>query len=171
MTNKDTTDTRSLIDRRGFLGGAAAVGIGAQSLFTAGGASAQSSKTGTIRVWGEPGPYGGAGVAAMNGMANHLEYQGFPEAIAESFGGPKTAIPEEYKKRSAEYWPERLTMPVGLSTGGRDDVVPPESVRRLADVLCTIPREPRGPYAAASASVAARRTAADCDHSSGPAGR
>jgi ABC-type glycerol-3-phosphate transport system substrate-binding protein len=69
MTNKDTTNTRSLIDRRGFLGGAAAVGIGAQSLFTAGGASAQSSKTGTIRVWGEPGPYGGAGVAAMNEWA------------------------------------------------------------------------------------------------------
>lgn len=66
MTNKDTTKTRPLIDRRGFLGGAAAVGIGAQSLFTGGGASAQSSKTGTIRVWGEPGPYGGAGVAAMN---------------------------------------------------------------------------------------------------------
>ncbi|NGX97247.1 MAG: extracellular solute-binding protein, partial [Candidatus Afipia apatlaquensis] len=69
MTNKDTTNTRPLIDRRGFLGGATAVGIGAQSLFTAGGASAQSSKTGTIRVWGEPGPYGGAGVAAMNEWA------------------------------------------------------------------------------------------------------
>lgn len=69
MTNKDTTNTRPLIDRRGFLGGAAAVGIGAQGLFTAGAASAQSSKTGTIRVWGEPGPYGGAGVAAMNEWA------------------------------------------------------------------------------------------------------
>jgi multiple sugar transport system substrate-binding protein len=69
MTNEDTTYTRPLINRRGFIGGAAAVGIGAKSLFSAGSASAQSSKTGTVRVWGEPGPYGGAGVAAMNEWA------------------------------------------------------------------------------------------------------
>lgn len=82
------------------------------------------------------------GVAAMNGTANHLEYERFQDAIAESFGGPKTEIPDEYKKRSAEYWPERLTMPVGLTTGGRDDVVPPQSVLRLADVLKKIGRPP-----------------------------
>lgn len=75
------------------------------------------------------------GVAAMNGTANHLEFRQFQDAIAESFGGPKSAIPEEYKKRSAEYWPERLAMPVGLTTGGRDDIVPPQSVQRLAGVL------------------------------------
>ena len=75
------------------------------------------------------------GVAAMNGTANHLEYEGFQDAIAESFGGSKIGIPEEYKKRSAEYWPERLTMPVGVTASGKDTVVPPESVRRLAGVL------------------------------------
>jgi pimeloyl-ACP methyl ester carboxylesterase len=82
------------------------------------------------------------GVAAMNGTANHLEYDKFQDAIAESFGGPKAEIPAEYKKRSAEYWPERLTMPVGLTTGGRDDVVPPDSVPRLAGVLKKIGRPP-----------------------------
>jgi len=75
------------------------------------------------------------GVVALNGLANHLEYDGFQEAIAASFGGSKVEKPDEYKKRSAEYWPERLTMPLGLTTGGRDTVVPPESVQRLAKVL------------------------------------
>ena len=80
------------------------------------------------------------GVAAMNGTANHLEYGNFQEAIAESFGGPKAAIPEEYKKRSAEYWPERFTQPVGVTTGGRDELVPPQSVGRLAEVLRKLDR-------------------------------
>ncbi|WP_337174246.1 alpha/beta fold hydrolase [Paludisphaera sp.] len=82
------------------------------------------------------------GVAAMNGTANHLEYENFQDAIAESFGGPKSSIPDEYKKRSAEYHPERFTMPVGLTTGGRDELVPPHSVLRLADVLGKIGRPP-----------------------------
>lgn len=81
------------------------------------------------------------GVAAMNGTANHLEYGNFQEAIAESYGGLKTKIPAEYKKRSAEYWPERFTMPVGLSVGGQDTVVPPDSVRRLAGVLQKLDRK------------------------------
>ncbi len=40
------------------------------------------------------------GVASMNGAANLLEYQNFQDAIRESFGGLKTEIPNEYKKRS-----------------------------------------------------------------------
>jgi pimeloyl-ACP methyl ester carboxylesterase len=75
------------------------------------------------------------GVVSMNGTANHLEYENFQDAIRESFGGTKAAIPQEYKKRSAEYWPERLTMPVGLTTGGRDALVPPDSVVRLAAIV------------------------------------
>jgi len=80
------------------------------------------------------------GVVAMNGTANHLEYENFQDAIRASFGGTKLEIPEEYKKRSAEYWPERLDMPVGLTAGGRDQSVPPGSVLRLADVLKKIGR-------------------------------
>jgi len=75
------------------------------------------------------------GTASMNGTANLLEYENFQEAIGESFGGDKKTIPEEYKKRSAEYWPERFTMPVGMTTGGKDTLVPPQSVQRLAGVL------------------------------------
>ena len=75
------------------------------------------------------------GVAAMNGTANLVEYEGFADAIAASFGGSKTAIPEEYKKRSAEFWPERFTMPVGITAGGKDTLVPPQSVVRLANEL------------------------------------
>jgi dipeptidyl aminopeptidase/acylaminoacyl peptidase len=76
-----------------------------------------------------------AGVISVNGTANHLEYSNFQDAIAESFGGTKKQIPLEYKKRSAEYWPEKFTMPVGIAASGMDDIVPPQSVLRLADVL------------------------------------
>jgi predicted esterase len=75
------------------------------------------------------------GVAAMNGTANHVEYANFQDAIAASFGGSKTAIPREYKKRSAELNSAKLTMPVGLATGGKDTLVPPQSVQRLAEAL------------------------------------
>ncbi len=80
------------------------------------------------------------GVVSMNGTANHLEYENFQEAIRESFGGGKAHIPAEYKRRSAEYWPERLTMPIGITAGGKDTSVPPTSVLRLADVLKKIGR-------------------------------
>lgn len=76
-----------------------------------------------------------AGVCSQNPMANHLEFTGFQDAISESFGGGKKEIPGEYKKRSAEYWPEKLEMPVGITTGGKDDIVPPESALRLVNVL------------------------------------
>ncbi len=80
------------------------------------------------------------GVASMNGTANHLEYGNFQDFIQTSFGGTKQQIPLEYKLRSAEYWPERLTMPVAITASGRDTVVPPQSVLRLADVLKTLGR-------------------------------
>ncbi len=76
-----------------------------------------------------------AGVVSMNGTANHLEYENFQDAIIASYGGTKQQIPEEYKRRSAEYWPERLTMPVGITASGQDKSVPPESTMRLAKVL------------------------------------
>jgi pimeloyl-ACP methyl ester carboxylesterase len=75
------------------------------------------------------------GVASANGTANHLEYENFQEAICEAFGGTKTEVPAEYKKRSAEYWPERLTMPIGITAGGKDTSVPADSVVRLAAIL------------------------------------
>ncbi len=80
------------------------------------------------------------GVASLNGTANHLEYDNFQDAIRASFGGTKAEIPLEYKNRSAEYWPERLTMPVAMTASGRDTVVPPESVLRLAAVLRALDR-------------------------------
>ncbi|MDO5552469.1 MAG: alpha/beta fold hydrolase [Planctomycetia bacterium] len=76
------------------------------------------------------------GIVSFNGHANHLEYENFQDAIAASFGGTKQEIPEEYKKRSAEYFPERLTtMPIAFCLGGRDECVPPFSTQRLANIL------------------------------------
>ena len=76
-----------------------------------------------------------AGVCSLNGTANHVEYDKFQDAIAASFGGTKAQVPEEYKKRSAELWPEKFSMPVAFTTGGKDTLVPPQSVQRLAEKL------------------------------------
>lgn len=71
------------------------------------------------------------GVVSLNGTANLQEFDGFQEAIAESFGGSKLQAPDQYRLRSAELFPEQFTMPLAATTGGRDDVVPPQSVLRL----------------------------------------
>ncbi|MEQ1825506.1 MAG: alpha/beta fold hydrolase [Pirellula sp.] len=76
-----------------------------------------------------------AGVCSLNGTANMLEYERFQEAIAESYGGTKVDLPDEYKKRSAELWSERFTMPLAVTTGGKDDIVPPHSVLSLVEKL------------------------------------
>ncbi|MEO6740030.1 MAG: alpha/beta fold hydrolase, partial [Chthoniobacteraceae bacterium] len=76
-----------------------------------------------------------AGVCSLNGIANLIEYEKFQDARTESFGGSKTDVPEEYKKRSAELWPEKFTMPVAFTTGGKDELVPPQSVLRLVEKL------------------------------------
>ena len=76
-----------------------------------------------------------AGVCSLNGTANMREYDRFQDAIRDSYGGTKEEIPEEYHQRSVELWPDRLTMPVAVTTGGKDDIVPPQSVLRLVEKL------------------------------------
>jgi pimeloyl-ACP methyl ester carboxylesterase len=76
-----------------------------------------------------------AGVCSLNGTANLVEYEKFQKAQTESFGGSKTQVPDEYRKRSAEFWPEKFTMPVAITTGGKDESVPPQSVLRLVEKL------------------------------------
>lgn len=74
-------------------------------------------------------------VVALNGTANHVEYERFQDAISKSFGGSKREVPEQYRRRSAEFFPEKFTMPVAATTGGQDEIVPPESVQRLLESL------------------------------------
>lgn len=76
------------------------------------------------------------GAVSMNGVANHLEYENFQDAIAESFGGTKSEKYLEYKKRSAEYFPEAfLGKPLAVTLGSQDVVVQPDSARRLAQTV------------------------------------
>lgn len=75
------------------------------------------------------------GVVSMNGTANLVEYAQFQDAIAASFGGSKQDKPDEYRKRSAELNADKLTMPIAMTTGGQDKLVPPDSVLRLAETL------------------------------------
>ena len=71
------------------------------------------------------------GVVSLNGTANLVEYPNFGEAIARSYGGTRDEVPGEYRRRSAEFVPWRLRMPVAATTGGQDRSVPPASVHRL----------------------------------------
>jgi len=71
------------------------------------------------------------GVVSSNGTANMMEYDKFQKAIAASYGGTKKTKPKEYRKRSPELAPQRFTMPVAFTVGGKDTTVPPDSVRRL----------------------------------------
>ena len=76
-----------------------------------------------------------AGVSSLNGTANMLEYTGFQDAIAASYGGDKQQKAGEYRMRSPELAPKKFTMPVAFAVGGKDITVPPDSVRRLAGKL------------------------------------
>ena len=76
-----------------------------------------------------------AGVCSLNGTANLVDYENFQEARTVSFGGTKAEVPDEYRKRSAEFYPDKFTMPVAFTTGGKDESVPPQSVLRLAEKL------------------------------------
>lgn len=75
------------------------------------------------------------GVVSLNGTANLVEFTGFADAIAASFGGTKSEAEEQYRRRSAEFWPERFTMPIAATSGGKDRVVPAESVLRLLNAV------------------------------------
>jgi pimeloyl-ACP methyl ester carboxylesterase len=75
------------------------------------------------------------GVVSLNGTANLVEYPNFAEAIAESYGGTREQKPLEYRQRSAEFFPERFTMPVAIATGGKDRSVPSDSTLRLAAAI------------------------------------
>ncbi|MCA9116430.1 MAG: alpha/beta fold hydrolase, partial [Planctomycetaceae bacterium] len=71
------------------------------------------------------------GVVSLNGTANLVEYPNFSEAIARSYGGTRAEVPEQYRRRSAEFFPWRFRTPLAATTGGQDRSVPPESVHRL----------------------------------------
>ena len=75
------------------------------------------------------------GVVSLNGTANLVDYERFSEAIATSFGGSRTEIPDEYRSRSAEFFPERFAMPIAATTGGTDTIVHPDSVLRLLKLV------------------------------------
>jgi pimeloyl-ACP methyl ester carboxylesterase len=75
------------------------------------------------------------GTVALNATANLVEYRGFPDAIAASYGGTREANPKEYRRRSPELAPQAFVRPLACTVGGTDTVVPPDSVRRLAQRL------------------------------------
>jgi|GEM_PF-903749 len=71
-----------------------------------------------------------AGVCSLNGTANMVEYAGFKEVVDASYDRA-----DERRKRSAELLSDRFIMPVALTTGGKDSIVPPQSTLRLAQKL------------------------------------
>lgn len=82
------------------------------------------------------------GVVAMNPVANHVEYMGFQDAISASFGGSKAEKPDEYRKRSAEFFPEQFTMPLAVTIGENDETTPPHAAKRLVEKIRSLGRSP-----------------------------
>lgn len=81
-----------------------------------------------------------AGVVSLNGTANLVEYANFSAAITQSYGGTKQQVPEVYASRSAELHADVLTMPLAMTTGGKDTAVPPDSCLRLEKKLRALER-------------------------------
>ncbi len=76
------------------------------------------------------------GVVSMNGTANMIELAGFQDTIAASYGGTKRERPAEYQKRSPELMATKFgAIPIAFTAGGKDAVVPPQSVLRLSKEL------------------------------------
>lgn len=61
--------------------------------------------------------------------------QEIAEAIKNSYGGTPDKIPDIYRKHSALLNAEKLVMPVFLSHGAADTIIPVEQSRTLADKL------------------------------------
>jgi hypothetical protein len=62
-----------------------------------------------------------------------VNYTRFGDAIAKSFGGSRQEKPEQYRRRSAIFFPQKFTMPIAATTGGQDTIVPPDSVLDLLE--------------------------------------
>lgn len=75
------------------------------------------------------------GVCGQKAMCNYVEFENYQDTVSASFGGSKQEVPEEYHKRSSEFFPEKFTMPTALTCGGKDLCVPPQSVLRLYENL------------------------------------
>jgi DNA helicase HerA-like ATPase len=75
------------------------------------------------------------GIAAMNCKANMTDPTPYAAEIATAYGGTPDQVPDEYYKRSAEFFPDSFLVPLGMALSGKDDIVPPASSLRLAQSL------------------------------------
>lgn len=79
------------------------------------------------------------GVCSVNGLANFVGYTSSNSSllpqIEASFGGSYAQVPAEYVKRSAANSPASFTMPMSVTAGGADTVVPPASVLSLYNTV------------------------------------
>ncbi|MBN1394341.1 MAG: alpha/beta fold hydrolase [Pirellulales bacterium] len=79
------------------------------------------------------------GVCSVNGLANFVGYTtsmpALIDQIAVAFGGYYTQNPSEYVYRSAINYPQSFTMPMSITAGMLDTVVPPQSVIQLFNTV------------------------------------
>jgi dipeptidyl aminopeptidase/acylaminoacyl peptidase len=68
------------------------------------------------------------------GFAGGIQRQ-VGEAIEKAYGGPPAAAPERYRRHSPLFHADRLTMPIFLSHGESDALMPVDGIRQLAAQL------------------------------------
>jgi len=80
-----------------------------------------------------------AGVSSQNGIASMMDYRtnfaGIFAAIQASYGGSPETATAEYRKRSPLFAPEKFTMPVAITVGENDTIVPPATTLQLAEAI------------------------------------
>jgi len=87
------------------------------------------------------------GVSSQNGIASLMEYDqaaaGIAPAIKTSYGGRadetlaqyRQRAPAEFQKRSAVLHAEEFTMPLAITVGEQDTIVPPQTTIQLAHAV------------------------------------
>jgi pimeloyl-ACP methyl ester carboxylesterase len=66
--------------------------------------------------------------------------QELARTVYSAYGGSPSELPDVYRARSVLAHPERLTMPVVLTIGECDALIPAAETRKVAQVLCWNPR-------------------------------
>ncbi len=84
----------------------------------------------------------GAGLADCVMMYN-LREQSMKDVFHELVGGSPDQLPEEFRRRSAVCWPEKITAPVLICQGTNDWRVDPQQSIKMAEALRAAGREVR----------------------------
>lgn len=81
-----------------------------------------------------------AGVSDLEDLYHFREW-GMKDMLITLIGGAPDQVPEEYERRSAVYWPEKIHTPLLIVHGRADTNVPVEQAEKMYDKLVAIGKD------------------------------